>query len=268
MKKYWAFIFYLAIITLFSCNGGNKGNTATATDETTGKESFETTVFEFNDTTKLVEESPQSPTLVINISLPVIKAKNSNVTENANRAIAYTLFENNEDPLPVACKKYADSLKELYNEQLPYYHNLGETDTPAAFFNNYCIINAEAKSGYKGIINYIIYLEEYSGGAHPNSYYTVLNFDPKSGEEILLESIFKPGYEEELTKAIKTALENDGNLSEHFNEEKIEEVYISNNFILEKEQITFVYNKYDISYYAAGDIFVNIGYDKLKHILK
>ena len=46
------------------------------------------------------------------------------------------------------------------------------------------------------------------------------------------------------------------------------DLYVSGNYILDKEQITFIYNKYDISYYAAGDIIVNVSYDKLKNLLK
>ena len=267
MKKYLTFTFYLAIITLFSCNGGKKDN-STAADETADVESFATTVLEINDTTKLSEHDPSSPTLIINISLPVIEGKNKTATDNINQTVAYSLFESNENSLATACNNYIALQKEYYCSQLPQYINLGETDTQAAFFNNYCFINGEARTGYNNCINYIVYSEEYSGGAHPNSYHTVLNFDPESGEEILLESIFKPDYEEELIQIIKNILETDSNITEDFNEERIGELYISNNYILEKEQITFIYNKYDISYYAAGDIFVKISYDKLKQILK
>ena len=45
-------------------------------------------------------------------------------------------------------------------------------------------------------------------------------------------------------------------------------MYISNNYILGREQIVFIYNKYDIAPYAVGDIMINISYDKLKDLLK
>ena len=46
------------------------------------------------------------------------------------------------------------------------------------------------------------------------------------------------------------------------------DMYISNNYILEKEQIVFIYNKYDIAPYAVGDITISISYDNIKDLLK
>ena len=46
------------------------------------------------------------------------------------------------------------------------------------------------------------------------------------------------------------------------------DMFVSNNFILDKEEITFIYNKYDIAPYSEGDIFVSLSYDSLKEILK
>lgn len=269
MKKYPIFIFYLALITLIACNGNKNGNTATHVEEAAEEESMTTAIFEINDTTRLVEHSQDSPTLIINISLPIIEANNPKATDNINQAIAYTLFESDDNSLSAACMQYVNSMKEIYTGQLPDYLNLGETNTPSPYFNNYCFINGEAKRGYKGALNYIMYIEEYSGGAHPYSYNTVLNFNPSTGEEILLDDIFKPGYEEELVKIIKETLEAEATDEE--SKAKIEntgDLYVSGNYILDKEQITFIYNKYDISYYAAGDIIVNVNYDKLKNLLK
>ena len=45
-------------------------------------------------------------------------------------------------------------------------------------------------------------------------------------------------------------------------------MFISNNFILDNENIVFIYNKYEIAPYAFGDIMITVTYDELKDLLK
>ena len=144
---------------------------------------------------------------------------------------------------------------------------------PAVWFYNYYIANSEVEKGYKGYINYIIMWEEFTGGAHPSSFYTVLNFNPKTGEEIVLSDILKENYDIELTDILIK------NLAKQLQVENIEgirekgylyqdcEMFVSNNFILDNEKIVFIYNKYEIAPYALGDIMINVTYDELKDLL-
>ena len=48
----------------------------------------------------------------------------------------------------------------------------------------------------------------------------------------------------------------------------INDLYVSNNFILGKESITFIYNRYDIAPYSTGEILLDIDYNRIKDILK
>ena len=116
--------------------------------------------------------------------------------------------------------------------------------------------------------------EEFTGGAHPSSFYTVLNFNPKTGEEIVLSDILKDNYDEPLTGILIN------NLAKQLKVKSIEdirekgylyqdsEMFISNNFILDNEKIVFIYNKYEIAPYAFGDIMIDVTYEELKDILK
>ena len=45
-------------------------------------------------------------------------------------------------------------------------------------------------------------------------------------------------------------------------------MFISNNFILGKEKISFIYNVYEIAPYAFGEIVIDITYEELKDLLK
>ena len=45
-------------------------------------------------------------------------------------------------------------------------------------------------------------------------------------------------------------------------------IFITNNIILGKDSITFLYNRYEIAPYALGDIEISLDYNTLKDIMK
>lgn len=270
MKKCGTFIFSFIIATLFSCGGNNNRS------QTNGiaKKGVQTSCYELHESYKLSNTANDSPTLTIDISLPVINTGNSSTNENINRTIAYTLFESQETSIEKVCNEFVETRKNEYMEFLPDYLNDKDSEMPMVWLNNSYNISGEVKIGYKDYINYIILWDEFTGGAHPNSYYTVLNFDPATGEEVVLQDILKENYEEPLTELLISTLAADLEVEDY---EGIKEkgylypnadMYISNNYILEKEQIVFIYNKYDIAPYAVGDITISISYDNIKDLLK
>ena len=254
-------------MSFFACN--NTGRNGVANEDTVIENGIKITPLELHDTFKLDENGAESPTLSIDISLSVIEAEDKNATDNINQAIAYTLFESDSNDLTAACNNFVANSKEEYMEMKADYIN-SRSDAP--WFNNYYIMSSEVESGYRGILNYVIFNEVYTGGAHPNSYYTALNFDTSTGKEIVLQDIFKDDYETRLTQELVVELAN------YFKVEPVTEVvvrgylindfYISNNFILGKEKITFIYNRYDIAPYAVGEIMLDIDYNRLKDVIK
>ena len=44
--------------------------------------------------------------------------------------------------------------------------------------------------------------------------------------------------------------------------------FITNNFILGNDSMTFLYNRYEIAPYAMGDILISLDYETLKDIMK
>lgn len=271
MKKCAEFIFYSLIIAFFTCCGTKSKENVNV--------SVEFSSFEIHDSCRLIEQASDSPVLNIDISLAVIETGNAETDENINRTIAYILFESpvvteGKKTITDACEHYVKNLKKEYRELIPEYINIKESGVPEVWYNNYYLINSEASTGYKGYINYIIQWEEYTGGAHPMSNCTALNFNPENGEEIVLEEILKEGYEEQLISILEK------NLAKQLNVEDINavkdkgymygdaEMFVSNNFILEEEQIVFIYNKYDLAPYSAGEIMINVSYDEIKKLMK
>lgn len=262
MKKCAEIIFYSFVIAFFVCCSNE-----------TSKE-IRTVPFEYNESFELSEHADDSPTLTFNFSLSRIETGNKNATDNINQAIAYTLFESDKNSIEEACKEFVAQRKKEYAEFLPEYLNCKKNGTPVVWFYNYYTANSEVEIGYKGYLNYTIMWEEFTGGAHPSSTYTVLNFNPETGEEIVLSDILKDNYEEPLTgillKNLAEQLQVDGiaGIKEKGYLYQDSGMFISNNFILDKEQIVFIYNRYEIAPYALGDIMINVTYKELEELIK
>lgn len=270
MKKYIRIISCsVAAIIFASC-----GNNIKKAQEPGCEKDITTTPFEYHETFKLSEHADDSPALKFDMELALIETKDKSATENINQAIAYTMFESHNNSIKEACEEFVAQRKKEYLELLPEYINSKNNGMPAVWFYNYYIANSNVEEGYKGFLNYIIMWEEFTGGAHPNSYYTVLNFNPKNGEEVVLSDILKEEYEEPLTNILIK------NLAEQLQVEDIEgikekgylyqdtEMFISNNFILDTDKIVFIYNRYEIAPYALGDIMINVTYNEIKDLMK
>ncbi|MBO7231248.1 MAG: DUF3298 domain-containing protein [Bacteroidaceae bacterium] len=270
MKKCAEILFYSLAIILFACCGNN----AKKDKETVSDNDITITPFEYHETFKLNENAIESPTLEFDMSLSLIESCDPVVSENINQAIAYTLFEIHDKSVKDACEKFVELRKREYMELQPEFIDIKNNDMPAVWFYNYYIANSEVERGYNGVLNYIIMWEEFTGGAHPNSYYTVLNFNPGTGEEIILSDILKENYEEPLTDMLinnlakQLEVTNVDGIKEKGYLYQDTEMFISNNFILDNDKIVFIYNKYEIAPYALGDIMIEVTYNELKDLMK
>lgn len=276
MKKCAAFILYSALFLLFSCNGKEKNNNSTNTVPGIQQESA---LLNVKDTIKIDEKysyayaDEDAPALTVEISLPVVELKDNAATARIDSTLAMTLF-GESTTLKDACDRFVDSRKKDFDEMHDEYINSKYNDTPAYFFSLYDIIGATVQVGYKECITYIVAHEEYNGGAHPNTYINVTNFDPNSGDEITLNDIFKEGYEEPLTAMLTSQLmkETQASTIEELRDKGFlffdTEMFVSSNFIPEDEGITFLYNRYEIAPYAYGEISLTLDYTTLKEIMK
>lgn len=276
MKKCTAIIFYSALFFLFSCTGKHNGSNNVNTPSGFGEE---VTAMSINDTIKIHENysyaysGEDAPALTVDISLPIVELKDVAASARIDSALAMTLF-GESTTLRDACDMFVDSRKKDFDEMHDEYINSKDNDTPAFFFSLYDIIGATAQVGYKECITYIAVHEEYNGGAHPNTFVNITNFDSGSGDEITLNDIFKEGYEEQLITFLTEQLMKETNAAtiEELHEKGFlffdTEMFVSNNFILGEDNITFLYNRYEIAPYAYGEISLTLDYTTLKDIMK
>ena len=101
----------------------------------------------------------------------------------------------------------------------------------------------------------------------------VKNIDAKTGRIITLKDIFVPGYEETLQEIL---LEK---IKKKFNAKSLEalqqqyifadgDIYVPDNFILNEDDIIFIYGEDEIAPHSIGQIRIEIDRDELNKIMK
>ena len=100
-----------------------------------------------------------------------------------------------------------------------------------------------------------------------------MNFDALSGKQLTLSDVFVPGYETRLTELLTEKLMNIADVKT-IEELKAKDylfsmdMFPSENFILGSDEITFIYNAYEIAPYAMGRTEINVEYSEIKDLLK
>ena len=128
----------------------------------------------------------------------------------------------------------------------------------------------------EGILNFLAETFEITGGAHPNSWNKWMNFEKNTGKLLALKDVFMAGSEkpmsdmllEKLITEMATRLEDSSITSlEGLQNAGIlnsTNMYVPDNFLLEKEKVSFLYNKYDIAPYAVGVITLSLPYTSVE----
>ena len=265
MKKSAAFIFYSVLFLLFSCQG-KKG-------ESVPMDAAGITVsstLEIHDRVSLNSYDADSPEMAIDISLPRVVLDNDEATQKMEKAIAAEIFRTDK-ALPEACAEFCNESKKAYSHYKDEYINLtNEGKAQAEHLNHFYNISACAEQGLGNYINYIVTWNEFCGGAHGNTYSNVINIEKSSGNIIMLSDIMKEGYEKPLTelltkKFIGLNIDKAGENGEHYHNT---DLFISSIYIIGKENITFIYNRYDIAPDIAKEIKLTTDYKELKELLK
>lgn len=272
MMKKCGIIFLLLAAALYSCSPKGAGNSTTSSENSTAAELQPAEMIEIRDTVPLDSYAPNSPATKISIVLEPVTLDNSTATARAINNISYALTGTENNDLTEAAEKYRQKLVAEYEELRADYINIRANNEEPFWFNHEHMLNGRCETGYKGYVNYIMDFFDYTGGAHPNSYKTVLTFDPGNGQETTLDNIMKENYEDTLLPLITQALMKNFNVTTPEELDRYifshNELFVSKNVILGKEKITFIYNRYEIAPYAAGEILIDIEYENIKEIMK
>ena len=261
MKKihFLAAIAVAAITTACSSNGDGKGL------------EFETVKAK---KTVSISNEAGAPQCSVNLQLDAAKGEPKERAEAINAAIALRLLDMEGITLSQAVDSFANKYTSDYRRNFaPLYREDRGDEEKRAWYEYHYNITGKTSSGREGVTVYTATIDYYEGGAHGINQRIVMNFDNKTGQQLTLADVFVPGYEQPLNELLQEAL------IEKVSAKDVDdlrskgylysmEMFAPENFVLGEDEVTFVYNPYEIAPYAMGMVELTIDNDELTKLWK
>ena len=171
--------------------------------------------------------------------------------------------------LAQASKEYADRLVEDYKKDAGETYEADE-DSPWIFNWAYTITGSFAES-YGDLQTYMVYSENYLGGAHGMQALIPHVINLKTGEEVEEDMMFIEGYEEPVSELIKAALQKDWGSPDDPGSTYCmmeEDGMVPNGYWgVSEEGITWYFQPYVIASYAQGVVEAKVPWHELRPYL-
>ena len=138
----------------------------------------------------------------------------------------------------------------------------------------YDIREAEWLSIQKRVLSFSCSINSFYGGAHPNVYLYLRNFDPQTGDSLGLAMIFNEASLKEVTKIGENIFRKDYEIGPKTSFDSMgywfeNDVFeLSTNFAFTDQGLLFYYNSYDIAPYSMGPSQILIPYSTIMHLFK
>ena len=214
-----------------------------------------------------------APQCQMNLQVKYMKG-NDEVAKNINDAITERLFQITNLTVQQAVDSFANNYTHEYQKNMaPLYREDRGDQAKHAWYEYRYTIETDAKRGKDDCIVYIIDLDMFEGGAHGIRQRLVMNFDPKTGRLIQLSDLFVQGFEYPLNDLLLAKLmqmTKAKSLDELHEQDYLltMDIYAPQNFVLGNDEITFIYNPYEIAPYAKGNTELTLSYKELEKLLK
>ena len=191
-----------------------------------------------------------------------------------NAAVATRLFGLEDLTLQQAADSFANSYLRSYTRDFaPLYREDKADPAKRAWYEYHYNVATDAVQKRDHTFTYLINIDYYEGGAHNIVQTLAMNFNAKTGQPIALADLFVPGYESRLSQRLLEAL-LDQTQSRDIDELHARgylysmDMFTPENFILADDDITFVYNPYELADQSKGIIRLTIDLDELSDIMK
>lgn len=169
---------------------------------------------------------------------------------------------------------YRKDVENLYREDKA--RGLSPDELPA-WYNYEYDFQTRLQPGAPHVWNYTVLSFSYTGGAHPNTYRQCLNIDARDGHLYTKEEVFDLNHESDICQLLLRELIAEANrrletdtitsvqgLQENGMLLNDGGLFVPDNFLLKKDHVVFVYNRYDIAPYSAGDFVLTVSNDELQ----
>lgn len=264
MKKICSII-TLSALLLTACGGSNGGSIF-------GGSNID---IEEAKATKVVTITNEDNAPKCQVSLKVKYVKgNDERAASINNAIEQRLFMFDSLTMQQAVDSFANYYTTAYQKNIaPLYREDRADETKKAWYEYKYEIETDTQRGKDDCLVYIIDLDMYEGGAHSIRQQLVMNFDGKTGKQITYHDLFVQGYSYTLRELLLDELkkQTDTNTLDELHEKDYlltMDIYPPQNFILGDDEITFIFNPYEIAPYEKGNTELTLSYSKLSKILK
>ena len=203
----------------------------------------------------------------IKIEFPLVEYSQNQVVENRiNKLIHGYLLQ------PLFDENPSESIEKFIDKFLQEYESF-KNDFPEAF--QLWSLERTGKVRHNSDYIFSVELSEYSylGGAHPNTYINFVNYNLKSGEEIVLNDFININFENELNGIAESEFRKQKELSDTsdlgqagfwFEDNRFK---LNDNFLITDSSLVFYYNNYEITAYAFGPTELEIPYKKIKDLI-
>lgn len=257
-RSQYLLLFCIGLLILSSCANNEKWNgISTIKVEAEANATKKATTTEVGDTIT----SPSYDITVDMEFMDTTSIENLDVCHRINKyLIAEFLEQDDETDSKKAVNTFIERLQNIYSQD----------DMSTEIYDHY---TGKAVFGPDGVINYILVQNYYGGGAHPTSITSILRFNTQTGEKIGLYDFFADTCSTTLCDKLTERLMQytgapDLDSLHSLGYLDMISMFISENFLLNKDSISFFYNQYDIAPYACGTTTLSFGYDELKDYIR
>jgi hypothetical protein len=224
-------------------------------------------------TAKLTREE-SSPQCTVHLNVAYAVGKESKAAQEINKAVMQRLLDMEGQDMVQAVDSFANKYAHDYQKNFaPLYREDRGDEAKRAWYEYRYSVDTETRAGQEGILVYVATLEYYEGGAHSINQRLIMNFDEATGRQVNLSDVFVPGYEGRLNELLLKELMDyaDAKSLDELHEKGFlysMDMFAPENFVLDEDKVTFVYNPYEIAPYPAGIIELSVDYDDMEDIMK
>lgn len=164
-----------------------------------------------------------------------------------------------------------ESIADIANAFVNDYDNF-KKDFPEYGFGWYLKVNTELMLDGAKYISFVIDIETFTGGAHPNTNTQYYILDPATGRELEVSDIISDTIQ--FKNALETAFRNSKNIPEdqHFADAGYYindgDFVLNDNIGITEDHIVVHYNSYEIGPYSLGSTTLELNKEDLKDMLR
>lgn len=228
------------------------------------------------DSTTYLANNVHSPKCEVSIQMQCMRGKNAPKINQAliqsGFLVTNSLSQTNESTdMEKALRTF---VSQYMDEYINTYGPLYRADSVNPTTNNRRYqLKSELQNNQKDILTYIIYLSTAAGTSQTSNQTIVKNFNLKTGELITLSDLFIEGYEESvkdiiLEKLQKRLKNHRTGFQKHEGSLTDGDIYITDNYVIGKNMITFIYCEDEIVSHEYGEVRVDLSKSELKKYLK